>query len=177
MLLGITSVTHAASAPAKRNVENQRSKTPSPNSARKADEIWVQRPSRSVWGPELFTGTDGVVFAAVAAERTERPATALEARRLGRGEIERGIFYSVKSGPESFRACRIRGETRRIATGRDARFGATPGAGGREPWNSYSQVVHRLPVFLSASQALSVSAGKIALKNFGGVCKLFVKIA
>jgi hypothetical protein len=85
------------------------------------------------------------------------------------------MFYSVKSGPEEFRACRIRGKTRRIATGGDARFAATPGAGDREPWNSYSQVVHRLPDFLLASQTQSVSAGKITLKIFAGFVNFLSK--
>jgi hypothetical protein len=53
----------------------------------------------------------------------------------------------------------------------------SPRAESRKLWNLYSQVVHKHPDIHWASQTQSVSGSKNALKNFGGDCKLFVKIA
>ena len=91
MLLGITKATSRALASARRNVENQRSKTPSPNSPLKADEIWLQRESSPSSDPELFTVGAGAAARGLGMDGEDRFPGAVEARRFERGEIERGM--------------------------------------------------------------------------------------
>ena len=91
MLLGTDSVSVLASSASSLAVENHRSKTPSPNSSRKADEIWAQAFSLPSETGELFTlflaetGDDG------AAERLERRGRESVFRGDELGEACRGI--------------------------------------------------------------------------------------
>jgi hypothetical protein len=74
-------------------VENHRSKTPSPNSPRKADEIWAQRASRSESGAELFTIREAAADFDPEDKEEVRFLRVAEARTFERGEIERGMKF------------------------------------------------------------------------------------
>jgi|FrelakmetLWP11LW_1041352.scaffolds.fasta_scaffold169275_2 hypothetical protein len=91
MLFGTARVSDLLSKAASLDVENHRSKTPSPSSSLKADEIWVHGLSDSSEAGELFTLVLAETGAEAATERLERRGreSVVEGDELG--EAGRGI--------------------------------------------------------------------------------------
>ena len=93
MLLGTASVSVLSSKASSLAVENHRSKTPWPNSSRKADEIWAHGFSDSAEGAELFTFVLAETGGDWAAERLERRGRQGVVREDELGEAGRGIKF------------------------------------------------------------------------------------
>ena len=91
MLFGTASVRAFASSDSSLAVENHRSKTPSPNSPRKADEIWAQELSDPSGDGELFTLFLAETDNDRAAGRLERRGRESVFREDELGEACRGI--------------------------------------------------------------------------------------
>ncbi len=91
MLFGMAKVKALEVTPCSRSVENHRSKTPSPTSTCKADEIWVHRVSNSPAEGELFTSEAEASAREGDALRLERRGGVVVVRGAELGEAERGI--------------------------------------------------------------------------------------
>ena len=177
MLLGTAKVRVLPSWAASRAVENHRSKTPSPNSPRKADEIWAQRFSDSPESGELFTLVLAEAEAEAAVGRLERRGRADVIRGDELGEAGRGIKSFCKKlemvgkhgRPDSHAVCAA-AVTRSAG---DGRRGAAAGGKRHRPVHKLFTAVISVPQRHKRERI----GAKFRAQTFFEVCKLFVKIA